>query len=113
MFAAAVRNVGDVFQNETPTNITKVEIGTPPQSFDVIFDTGSANLWVAGNDCGFSCGLHKRYKAGKSSTHVDVSFTTCRCCCCCGCRLRAHRASHALLCMLYRSLYNVVFSFFP
>lgn len=49
-----------------------MEIGTPPQSFDVIFDTGSANLWVAGSDCGMSCGLHHRYKAAKSSTHADV-----------------------------------------
>lgn len=49
-----------------------MEIGTPPQSFNVIFDTGSANLWVAGSDCGMSCGIHHRFKADKSSTHTDV-----------------------------------------
>lgn len=51
-----------------------MEIGTPPQSFEVIFDTGSANLWVAGSDCGLSCGIHRRYKASKSSSYVDVSL---------------------------------------
>ncbi|CAM9556089.1 unnamed protein product [Ectocarpus sp. 4 AP-2014] len=49
----------------------QVEIGSPPQSFEVIFDTGSANLWVAGSKCGLSCGLHSRYAASKSSTHAE------------------------------------------
>ncbi len=47
----------------------KIQLGTPGQSFDVIFDTGSSDLWVAGSGCGDSCGRHNRYGATKSSTY--------------------------------------------
>lgn len=47
-----------------------ITLGTPGQNFSVIFDTGSADLWVASSECGSSCGLHARYNHAKSSTYI-------------------------------------------
>lgn len=39
------------------------------QDFNVIFDTGSANVWVPGKQCGFfTCYRHPRYDESKSKT---------------------------------------------
>lgn len=58
----------------------QMSVGTPGQSFDVIFDTGSANLWVPAKDCsncgGSIVGRKSKYDRTKSSTYVvdDAAF---------------------------------------
>jgi hypothetical protein len=48
----------------------KVEVGTPPRSFKVLFDTGSSNFWLPSVRCeDKACVAHERYDSSLSSTY--------------------------------------------
>ncbi|XP_032898812.1 pepsin A-like [Amblyraja radiata] len=60
-----------------------ISIGTPPQSFTVIFDTGSSNLWVPSGYCSSPpCRNHRRFDPSTSSTfqmsqkYVSIQYGT-------------------------------------
>merc|ERR1740116_760326 len=53
-----------------------IMVGTPPQSFSVVYDTGSGNLIVPSTDCNSeACLKHARFDRDGSGTNKQI---TCR-----------------------------------
>ncbi|XP_066499999.1 gastricsin-like [Hoplias malabaricus] len=53
-----------------------ISVGTPPQSFQVLFDTGSSNLWVDSVYCNTqACTSHTQFNPQQSSTYQSTSQT--------------------------------------
>lgn len=47
----------------------EIFIGSDRESFSVVFDTGSANLWVPSSECKVSCANHHKYQHTHSNTY--------------------------------------------
>ncbi|KAI8347211.1 aspartic peptidase domain-containing protein [Choanephora cucurbitarum] len=51
----------------------QIAIGTPPQLFNVDFDTGSADIWISSSKCKTTCNTHRLYDETLSTTHQAVN----------------------------------------
>jgi len=71
------QNVSQVHRrnNQASEYYGQVTVGSPPQSFLVVFDTGSGNLLLPSKECtDEACTSHKRYDSTVSATSMQVAY---------------------------------------
>uniref|UniRef100_A0A7I4YZF4 Peptidase A1 domain-containing protein n=1 Tax=Haemonchus contortus TaxID=6289 RepID=A0A7I4YZF4_HAECO len=59
-------------QNTQSFFVTNITVGTPPQLFTVIVDTGSADFWIPDRSC-TTCGDKRLFYSQSSSTYSKMS----------------------------------------
>ncbi|KAF5328166.1 hypothetical protein D9619_013433 [Psilocybe cf. subviscida] len=64
-----------VNQNADSSYFGSLAIGTPPTSYDVILDTGSADLWVADSACLVGCADVPTFNPSSSSSFKNQTVT--------------------------------------
>ncbi|EGN92556.1 hypothetical protein SERLA73DRAFT_163994 [Serpula lacrymans var. lacrymans S7.3] len=63
--------ISGIANGTVPTYYGAISIGTPPQNFNVLLDTGSADLWLPSTPC--ACGNVTLYNSSSSSTYKTIS----------------------------------------